>query len=62
MKMCTNCGGAIFGANEVSGYAGPICGCVWRSSAPPYQLPTQQITIEDIKRAIREVLNEKEIK
>lgn len=27
MRTCSSCGGAIFGFNEVVGYAGPICGC-----------------------------------
>lgn len=59
MKHCHWCGGAIL-TQGAWGYAGPICGC----PRPPqnwdtFPIQTQPpITYEDIKRAVREVLNE----
>ena len=58
--MCHKCGGLIMEPNKAYGYAGKVCHCMWQA---PYQVPSaypyNPLTYEDIKRAVREVLNEK---
>jgi len=62
MRTCQACGGAIFALGEATGYTGPYCGCVYGRMPDPFQqVPYPQystLNYEDIKRAVREVLNE----
>lgn len=59
MKMCNQCGGAI-PTQGVWHYAGPICSCPRPQQfqyAPVFQ--PAPLTYDDIKRAVREVLDER---
>jgi len=60
--MCQACGGAIFALGEAVGYTGAHCGCIYGKRPDPFQqVPYPQystLNYEDIKRAMREVLNE----